>query len=473
LSGETAWDPVTATTRHPPTWRERLFLAALLALTLPLVTPKLRAADEIEYFAYLRSWVLDGDLDFANEYQHFYDRDPKGLAQFKTTFLDMRDPVTGRCINFGPMGSAVLWGPFYLLVHAGLLLARLLGASTLADGFSGPYIAAVSYASAFYGLLGFGLIHDGLRRYGGFDERAARLSVVAMWLGTPALYYMTIAPGFSHAPSLFVVSWLLWLWLGVRNRADGGLPRHYALIGVAGGLAGLVREQDVLFLSVPCLWVVWQAVRQRDWKRGLLRLCVVAVTAWLVFLPQLFAYRALFGGFHPSGIVREKMRYWSPHFLEILFDPGRSLFLWSPLLLLSVLGLGLALHRRRDAPTVLFALAFVLQVWICGSLSSWTQAGAFGMRRFISATPAFAWGLAVLLGPLCRGWRRFVAVLALTLCVWWSLSLMVQFGTGLMNRKQPDWPSVAVNQVVGVPPRLARWSVLFFTDRERLVHGVP
>ena len=43
-----------------PPWA---LLAALL-LTLPLVTPRIRGADEIEYFAYLRSAVFDRDLDF-------------------------------------------------------------------------------------------------------------------------------------------------------------------------------------------------------------------------------------------------------------------------------------------------------------------------------------------------------------------------------------------------------------------------
>ena len=65
----------------------RGLLLAVFLLTLPLVTPRLRGADEIEYFAYLRSLVFDADLEFGNEYQHFYDGDPQGLAGFKETFL--------------------------------------------------------------------------------------------------------------------------------------------------------------------------------------------------------------------------------------------------------------------------------------------------------------------------------------------------------------------------------------------------
>ena len=80
-------------------------------LTLPLVTTKIRGADEIEYFAYLHSAVFDHDLEFGNEYEHFYAQDPAGLAGFKATFLDLREPVTGRHINFAPLGTALLWAP--------------------------------------------------------------------------------------------------------------------------------------------------------------------------------------------------------------------------------------------------------------------------------------------------------------------------------------------------------------------------
>ncbi len=83
-----------------------VFLVAS-ALTLALVSPKIRGADEIEYYSHLRSAVFDRDLDFTNEYEHFYRANPQGLLAFKETFLDRREPKTGRPINFAPIGSAV------------------------------------------------------------------------------------------------------------------------------------------------------------------------------------------------------------------------------------------------------------------------------------------------------------------------------------------------------------------------------
>jgi len=451
----------------------RRSLAAVFVLTLPLVTPKIRGADEIEYFSYLPSLVFDHDLDFADEYRYFHQRDPDGLAGFKATFLDRREPATGRHLNFGPIGSALLWSPFYLLAHAATLFARALGAEVAADGMSWPYLAAVCGASALYGFLGLLLVHHALVRHGGFSDGVATLSVLALWLGTPVLYYMTLAPAFAHTSSLFAVALLVWLWLRARALGDAGRVRDWALVGLAGGWCALVREQDVLFLAIPVLWLASDAARSRAWGRALARAGAVGAVALVTLVPQLLTYRALTGRFGPSRLVTRKITYWSPHFLEVLFDPGHGLYAWAPLLLLATAGLVLALWQRRDVVTALLAVGLLLQVWINGALESWTQAGAFGSRRFVAATPLFAWGLAALVAGARKHLGRVPVAAALALFAWWNVSLMVQFGLKLMDRQRLEWPKVAVNQFTEVPSRLGRVAVLFFTDRERLVREAP
>jgi hypothetical protein len=447
----------------------RRALALLFLLPLPLAPPRSRGADEIEYFAYLRSFVFDGDLEFGNEYRHFYERDPQGLEGFRQTFLERREPDTGNHINFAPLGTALLWSPFYLLAHGGVLAARAAGAGVAADGFAQPYVTAVAFASALLAWLGLLLIHDALRRYAALGEPAATLCVAALWLGTPLLYYTTLAPGFSHAASVFAVSLVAWLALRLDAQPETRL-RDWALAGAAVGLAGLVREQDALYGVLPGGVLVWHTLRSRDWSRGVLRGAALLGTAVLVFSPQLLAYHAINGAYAPSRLVARKMAWWSPHFLEVLFSPGHGLFFWSPLLLLAVAGLGLALAGRRPPRVLpLLAAALLLQVWINGAVESWSQAGAFGSRRFVGASVLFAFGLGALFESwTARGARLPVAAVAL-LAAWWNVSLMIQFGLNLMDRQRLEWPKVALNQVTAVPQRLGRVGLLFFTDRERLV----
>jgi hypothetical protein len=448
--------------------RERLVLAATFLLCLPLVTPKIRGADEIEYFSYLHSAVFDHDLEFGNEYQYFYDHDPKGLEGFKKTFLDGREAATGRHINFGPLGTALLWAPFYLAAHVLVLVLAALGRHVSPDGLSAPYQAAACYASVLYGYAGLLLLQGRLLAF--FPARAGLLATLGVFLGTPLLYYMTLAPGFSHAVSLFAVTLLLEAFF--RHRGRPGLL-GWAVVGAAGGLAGLVREQDALFLAIPLADLAIRALREREIGKGLLRAGAVLGASFLVFLPQRLVYHALNGSFGPSHLVARKLSFWSPHFLDVLLDPGHGLFVWSPLVLVAVLGLVRFASRSRDLLGAIFLLAFLLQVWINGSLESWTQAGAFGSRRFLSATPLFAFGLAALAEAALPRIGAAAAGLLLALFVWWNVSLMVQFGLKLMDRQRLEWPRVARNQVLEVPPRLLRVARLFLTDRERLVHEAP
>lgn len=448
---------------------KRTLLAGLLFVaSLPLVSTRIRGADEIEYFSTLRSAVFDRDLEFGNEYQHFYDADPQGLAGFKATFLDLREPATGRHINFGPVGAAVLWSPFYLAAHGGVLAARLFGMDVAADGFSRPYVAAVCYASAFYALCGLLIVDATLRRTAGVARAAAAWSTTATLLATPLLYYVLIAPAFAHACSFFSVALLVFLSLRAFLRADATLL-DWAACGAAAGLCALVREQDGLFIVFPMVLLGARGLGDRRLVRAAVAACVVGGTALAVFLPQIAAYRVVNGSFGPTKLVTRKMSYGSPHFLGVLFDPAHGLFLWSPFCLVAAIGLLAWVARRWSALPLACAAALLLQVWINGSVLSWTQAGAFGARRFVSVLPLLAFGAAFVFDGLVRRERRVAAGAIAVVCAWWNVSLMVQFGLKLMDRQGLDWPRVAVNQVLEVPPRLARTAWLFLTDRERLV----
>jgi hypothetical protein len=236
-----------------------------------------------------------------------------------------------------------------------------------------------------------------------------------------------------------------------------------------------VREQDGLLVLIPGAWLLSQVPRRP--LLTLARGAVLGATAALVTLPQFFAYRALNGHFGPSRLVGRKMSYTSPHALEVLFDPAHGLFFWTPLLVLAVAGLALGLLRPASAETrrwtALLSLALLGQVWINGCIESWSQAGAFGSRRFVGVTVVFAWGLALTLERLLPRLGRAPVAALLALFAWWNVSLMVQFGLRLMDRQRLEWPRVAVNQVAAVPPRLLRVATLFFTDRERLVREGP
>ena len=434
------------------------FLIASL-VTLALVSTKIRGADEIEYYSHLRSTFFDGDLDFTNEYGHFYSKNPQGLAAFKETFLDRREPKTGRPINFAPIGSAVVWSPFFLAAHTLVTSGVLKGP---ADGFSPAYTGAVAYGSSFLAILGFGIAFFTLKRYLGVTEGLALTAVVGVWFGTPALYYMTVAPAFAHAPSIFAVSLLFYLWLRARDKDS---VFAWVLMGLCAGLAMLIREQAALFLIAPGLDLGLRLVKG-DVKRSLERGVAVLGATLLAFIPQLLAYQALNGTFGPTQLVQRKMDFASPHFVDVLVSPGHGLLMWTPLLIVAFFGLARSIGRL-GAVGVFVTVALVAQIYINGSVLSWHQAGAFGSRRFVDSTVLFVIGFAFGLMAVRTRTQKIVVALAL----WWNVSLMVQFGLKLMDRQQLDWPGVAERQVTEVPKRILSTAKLYFTDPDALVRS--
>ena len=96
----------------------------------------------------------------------------------------------------------------------------------------------------------------------------------------------------------------------------------------------------------------------------------------------------------------------------------------------------------------------VLQIYVSGSVESWTVAGAFGQRRFVALTILLTIGLAALIAAVPRGaWRPALGA-ALGVGVWWNVALIAEFGTGLMNRQRLELRRNAYDAFVTLPQRL-------------------
>lgn len=451
-----------------------LILAFLISL--PAVTPRIYASDEIEFFAFLPSLWFDGDVSFENEYQYFYDRGIARSPAFHETFLE-RTTETGKRANFGTIGSAILWSPFYAAAH---LLVRLRGGQ--ADGLSAPYIAAVAYGSAMYGfaavLLSIAIARRVLK---GAPHPSSTLIVsaaLATLLGTPLLFYMYIAPPMSHAPSAFAVSAFVLAWLVVR---EAWSTRGLMVLGALAGLMAMVREQDAFFAIGPAIDYLWTLGRRgKDApRRSPAGLLAGAVTCGIVYVPQALAYLSLNGRIGPSSITARKMTWTAPHALEVLGSPEHGFFFWTPIGVLGMAGLcalaaGSAAaaddpgrirvsDRRLLGVCMLFMVA--AQVYVAGSVESWTLAGAFGQRRLVALTPLLTVGLAELLRLATARGRPVIAAVAVAVCIWWNVGLMVQFGSGLMNRQRIEVARIAYNNFVIVPRRLPELAYRYLFDR--------
>jgi uncharacterized membrane protein YuzA (DUF378 family) len=480
--------------------REAVFLIVLFIALLPAVTARLYSSDEVQYFSYLRSLWFDHDVSFENEYRYFYDHHIAQSADFHRTFLEL-ETATGRRINYGTIGCAILWSPFYAIADLSARGLRATGRDIAVDGYSRPYVAAVAYGSAFYGFATIVLAVRAARRVAG---ARALSSGLAVWAGTPLLFYMYIAPPFSHACSAFAVALFVTIWLHVRQTWSA--PGVVAL-GLAGALMAMVREQDIFFAFGPALDLALTLYQEtgrrsqdarrnvtdnpRGWPR-LVKSAVFGISAFaLGYLPQLVAYNSLNGHPSPSPLVARKMFWTAPHAAQVLVDTHHGFLFWTPLAALSLTGLVLMTVAPRgrltgNALTVraesgvgstddgqgeirrLGACMLVmvgLQVYISGVVESWTVAGAFGQRRFVAITIFLVIGLAALREWLRGTPARLAVNVAIVICIWWNVALMAEFGTSMMDRQRLELGRNAYDAFVTLPRMAPGLLHRYFTER--------
>ena len=439
-------------------------------MSLPAVTARLYSSDEVQYFSYLRSLWFDRDVSFENEYRYFYDRNIAQSGGFHETFLE-RETAVGRRVNYGTIGCAILWSPFYAVAD---VWTRATGAAE-ADGFSKPYVKAVAYGSAFYGFVAILLSIRAARFIGhgrtrtdtdktkasGLSE-AAGLAGVAVWLGTPLLFYMYVAPPFSHACSAFGVALFVNIWLHVRERWSA---RGAFVLGLSAALLAMIREQDVFVALGPAVDFLL------TFRFGA---AIAGIAGFAVgYMPQLIAYNGLNGYPGPAEHVARKMYWYAPHGLEVLFSPRHGFFFWTPLALLALVGLVLLLRGAETRRVAACALLMVAsQVYVAGSVASWTVAGAFGQRRFVCLTVLLVIGISAVLGAVRKPARLGIAG-AVAIAAWWNVALMFQFATGLMDRQRLEPGRNAYHAFVTIPLEAPSLAYRYLFDRASFYRPTP
>jgi hypothetical protein len=437
-----------------PRKSERLLLLLFL-LSLPFLNPWVRG-DGVGYYAFARAPLIQRNLDFTEDYRHanesFRDVRLDEYGQPKSIF---RTP-TGHLENHFSVGPAILWTPFLLLAHWGVLVARALGSSVSADGFSAPYRITMACATAIYGFLGLLLAFRIARQY--VEERWALLATFSIWWASSLPVYMYFNPSWSHAHSAFAVALFVWYWH--ETRASRSLAQWFLLALIAGLML------DVYYANATVLAILALSAFRRDSRASienptlsklLFPHSFFALILLVSTLPTFFTRYIIYGNAFESGYVPLRDWLWSsPAFLSVLFSSDHGLLTWTPVLLFSILGLFLYWRRVPRIGSPLLA-AFVAFYIFIACYPDWDGISSYGNRFFMSLTPIFIFGLALLLqhfGALFRSSGRAfaAAVVPLALLVLWNAGLIFQWGTHLIPARGPvSFSEVLHNQFFVVP----------------------
>jgi hypothetical protein len=444
---------------------ERLLLLFFL-LSLPFLNPWVRG-DGVGYYALVRAPLIEHSFDFTQDYQNanpsFRDLRIDEYGRPKSAF---RTP-TGHLENHFSVGPAILWTPFLLLAHWGVLVARSLGSSVSADGFSAPYRITMALATAFYGFLGLLLAFRLARQY--VEERWALLATLSIWWASSLPVYMYFNPSWSHAHSAFAVALFLWYWHKTRAARS---RREWFVLALIAGLMIDVYYANATVLAVLAVEAIPQYLSafRRDSRASIENLTLsrllfshlfFALILLVSTLPTFFTRYIIYGNAFESGYMPLRDWLWSsPAFLSVLFSSDHGLLTWTPVLLFSILGLFLFWGRAPRIGSPLLA-AFVAFYIFIACYPDWDGISSYGNRFFVSLTPLFVLGLAVSLERFAQLFRSRKAALAATavplaLLVLWNGGLMFQWGAHLIPARGPvSFSGVLHNQFFVVPRQLS------------------
>ena len=364
---------------------------------------KVAGVDPPAYFGVSHALLFHGNFDLSEEYR----RVPPDTNPWTAIRKDTGHPGS----TYG-IGYSVLAAPF---LGAGTLVDALVG--NPADGYSKFAILGYCLANVIMTGLGLMALFAFTRDVAGFwgtPPKSAALyalfTTIATFFGTNVGYY-AFSP-MSHAATFFCISLLLAYWWRIRERTD--VP-SWALLGLIGGLLSVTRWQDILFLSAPILSdLLSRKAWSIPWIRSRMIYCAVVMVCWV---PQMIEWKYMYGKFvtNPQGAG---FFVFPPRFaLNVLFSTRNGWIMWTPLVLLGLIGLILGV-RRAPRLWLPWMVVIALEIGLIGSIPlSWHGGQSFSSRFLTSSAPLIAVGLVTLLCHTTRNVRLLVMGTVLACCL--------------------------------------------------------
>lgn len=204
-----------------------------------------------------------------------------------------------------------------------------------------------------------------------------------------------------------------------------GVRRHEARrLVFAGGwvAASLLTRHEMAVAAVPIACWVFLDGRARPSER-LRRVAAFApgvlagVAAWMIF------NAVRFGNPLDSGYLRDPIPgFGSPvgaGLAALLFSPSASLFLYSPVAVVGLVGLWRLFITRDRSGAILFASLIATFLVLYASMGNWLGGRSYGSRYLVVVLPYCGLGWAALLAMRSNSWRRraFATVMAVGLAV--------------------------------------------------------
>ncbi len=336
-----------------------------------------------------------------------------------------------------PAGLAILLAPFYALGHIVVLFFGM-----EADGFSLPYQIAVVVGCVFYICMGCIFLRKVMLHY--FSDKITALTLVLVFFGTNILHQSIDGATGSH-PLIFSIYAVI-LWLTLRWHKKPTLPNSI-LLGLSIGLITICRPTEIISVLIPVLYGVtsissfWSKILfQFQQNRKLIMVSVL--TGFLVVFIQMLYWKTYTGHFIYNSYNNpgEGLDLLSPHIFNSLFSFRKGWFVYTPLMLIAILGL---YFTKKRSPELFVPLLFfvVINIYLVSSWTNWWYAYGFGQRAYAQsyAVLSLPLGFLVLAVWQMKGLKKWLWSSMLVFFLGLNLFQIIQYKSGVYPGDGITW----------------------------------
>lgn len=381
----------------------------------PEQEPILQGIDDSFYYFWLRSIVIDGDLDFYNELEMANTID----AETKEFVLNGSRTRNGLLPNKYPMGWAVASLPFFIFAH---LISLVVGLPS--TGFEPIYFIFIWIGQIGYSVTSLYLALKIISRY--MPVNRAWMSMLLIWLSSPLLYYQTARVSMSHSTVFFLTILIYYLTFKILDKVS--CWRHWLGLGFFSGLLVITRNTAVVYLIFPAVVIINYIISEIETRQKLNCLTVFLFPALITVFIQLLCWKILYSTWLIYTYEGESFNFLHPRIAKILFSHHHGLFNWHPLLIAGMAGLIFYTIKEKSIPKS-WTVSLLTIIFINASWHNWWFGSSFGNRAFESSIFFAMLGFALLIdrNHKNRLFKISLYGLASIACVWNVILLTLYF----------------------------------------------
>lgn len=274
-------------------------------------------------------------------------------------------------------GVAMLQSPFYAMATA---VSWVTGNPI--DGYSETYQLFLQIGATFYAILGLILFYSLLKNLFPEQKSLVQWLIPILYFTTPLFHYSVNTLSFSHLYSFFLFG--LFSWFIMKMRKDVSKWPFLGL-GLTVGMIVLVRPTNlIIVLIIPFLLGSSGALRafSRQLFKNRAQYFIYGTTGALLIIFNLFLiWKWESGNWLVWSYGGEGFTFLNPHIIDSLFSFRVGLFLHTPALILSIIGL-VYLYKSNTFQFFWWALYFLVNCWVISSWWAWDYESAFGNRPY-------------------------------------------------------------------------------------------